>query len=242
MAARKQGKNNFAVTCNLLSQYIKEKGRIADLGLGMAPRPQDATKGESLRVSAAHHHEPVAGSGRLERKGRAGRSRFHGAVFPACRLRPLPRGGAGRCQVRNLHPILDSRRSMIVFVVCHFIACSTSIRCSRAKRKIEGVRISSNGCLYCREHERAPLTIFYGGKVLVFDNFPLEKAKDLFQLASRGNPTARNFGNLPRTAQPTTLSCSESLHLVVKISMIPAFAKPQVSDDVVWLNCRSSYS
>ncbi|RWW06437.1 hypothetical protein GW17_00030240 [Ensete ventricosum] len=49
MAARKQGKNNFAVTCNLLSQYIKEKGRIADLGLGMAPRPQDATKGESLR-------------------------------------------------------------------------------------------------------------------------------------------------------------------------------------------------
>ncbi|RWW06436.1 hypothetical protein GW17_00030241 [Ensete ventricosum] len=93
-----------------------------------------------------------------------------------------------------------------------------------------------------REHERAPLTIFYGGKVLVFDNFPLEKAKDLFQLASRGNPTARNFGNLPRTAQPTTLSCSESLHLVVKISMIPAFAKPQVSDDVVWLNCRSSYS
>lgn len=88
-------------------------------------------------------------------------------------------------------------------------------------RKIEGVQVSSNGCLYCREQERAPLTIFYGGKVLVFDNFPLEKAKDLFQLASRGNSTAQNFGNLPRTAQPT-LSCNESLHLVVKISMTPA--------------------
>lgn len=30
--------SSFAVTCNLLSQYIKEKGRsLGDLGLGMAP-------------------------------------------------------------------------------------------------------------------------------------------------------------------------------------------------------------
>lgn len=45
-AGGKQGRTNFAVTCTLLSQYIKEKGSIADLGLGIA---QDAAIGESLR-------------------------------------------------------------------------------------------------------------------------------------------------------------------------------------------------
>ncbi|RWW62133.1 hypothetical protein BHE74_00030760 [Ensete ventricosum] len=46
-AGRKQGRTNFAVTCTLLSQYIKEKGSIADLGLGIA---QDAAKGKSESV------------------------------------------------------------------------------------------------------------------------------------------------------------------------------------------------
>lgn len=45
-SAGKSGeKSNFAVTCSLLSQYIKEKGSIADLGLGMAPHPQETAKG-----------------------------------------------------------------------------------------------------------------------------------------------------------------------------------------------------
>ncbi|CAD5180748.1 unnamed protein product [Musa acuminata subsp. malaccensis] len=169
MAARKQGKTNFAVTCNLLSQYIKEKGRIADLGLGMAPRPQDATKGKSeafrppTTMSLLPGADVSSGEGEQEE-----------GVF----MEPFPeRAGFG--------PSLAA--------------------------------VPENA----REQERAPLTIFYGGKVLVFDNFPLEKAKDLFQLASRGNSTAQNFGNLPRTAQPN-LSCNESLHLVVKISMTPA--------------------
>ncbi|THU55610.1 hypothetical protein C4D60_Mb11t08390 [Musa balbisiana] len=46
-AGRKQGRTNFAVTCTLLSQYIKEKGSIADLGLGIA---QDAAIGKSESV------------------------------------------------------------------------------------------------------------------------------------------------------------------------------------------------
>lgn len=39
---RKQGFTNFELACSFLSQYIKEKGSVADLGLGIA---DDAAKG-----------------------------------------------------------------------------------------------------------------------------------------------------------------------------------------------------
>ncbi|CAL9073265.1 unnamed protein product [Musa textilis] len=43
-----------------------------------------------------------------------------------------------------------------------------------------------------REPKRAQLTIFYGDKVLVFDSFPSDKAKDLMQLASKVTSTTQN--------------------------------------------------
>ena len=46
-AGRKSGKlpdrSNFSQTCNLLSQFLKEKGRFGDLSLGMAGKSE--TKG-----------------------------------------------------------------------------------------------------------------------------------------------------------------------------------------------------
>ncbi|KAM0844292.1 hypothetical protein ACQ4PT_057155 [Festuca glaucescens] len=40
--------------------------------------------------------------------------------------------------------------------------------------------------------EKQQLTIFYGGKVLVFNDFPADKAKGLMQMAGKGNPVVQN--------------------------------------------------
>ncbi|CAL9205436.1 unnamed protein product [Musa hybrid cultivar] len=128
-AGRKHGRTNFAVTCTLLSQYIKEKGSIADLGLGIA---QDAAIGKSESV-----RPPTTMS-----------------VIPGA---DLFRGEDG---AKELFP--------------------------------QSVDLGPAVLEDAREAARGQLTIFYGGKVLVFDNFPAEKAKDLMQLATKGNSASQN--------------------------------------------------
>ncbi|KAJ8510091.1 hypothetical protein OPV22_000525 [Ensete ventricosum] len=138
-AGRKQGRTNFAVTCTLLSQYIKEKGSIADLGLGIA---QDAAKGKSE------------------------------SVRPPTTMSVIP--GADLCWGEDGAMELFSRSDDL------------------------GPAVLEDA----REAARGQLTIFYGGKVLVFDSFPAEKAKDLMQLATKGNSTSQNSVHMSRSAQP----------------------------------------
>jgi hypothetical protein len=38
--SKAQEKSNFAQTCNLLSQYLKEKGGLGEIGLGMTRKPE----------------------------------------------------------------------------------------------------------------------------------------------------------------------------------------------------------
>ncbi|XP_010917442.1 protein TIFY 10a [Elaeis guineensis] len=58
-----------------------------------------------------------------------------------------------------------------------------------APAKVESSMSSHN-----KEPEKNQLTIFYAGKVLVFDNFPAEKVKDLMQMAMKESLTAQNLG------------------------------------------------
>jgi jasmonate ZIM domain-containing protein len=84
-----------------------------------------------------------------------------------------------------------------------------------------------------REQEKQQLTIFYGGKVLVFNDFPADKAKGLMQLASKGNPVVENV------SAPTTVTDSTKVQTAVPApeTSLPAApadapkpARPNTSD------------
>lgn len=76
-----------------------------------------------------------------------------------------------------------------------------------------------------REQEKRQLTIFYAGKVLVFDDFPPEKAKDLMQMASKGASVAQSSALLP---SPTVAAATTDSTKVAAVPAPPiAVANPQ---------------
>jgi jasmonate ZIM domain-containing protein len=77
------------------------------------------------------------------------------------------------------------------------------------------LKLNALSFLILREQEKRQLTIFYGGKVLVFNDFPAEKAKDLMQMSSKGAPTVQSSVLLPSA---TTATLTDS----TKVSAMPA--------------------
>lgn len=60
-----------------------------------------------------------------------------------------------------------------------------------------------------KEAEKSQLTMIYGGKVLVFDNYPVEKAKELMNFASTGSSTSCNSTYMPPTSSSSRISVTD---------------------------------
>lgn len=60
--------------------------------------------------------------------------------------------------------------------------------------------------------------------MLVFDNFPAEKAKDLMQLASRGSSTADNLVHVPPSPLTEAVTSSGSFSYKQNSTLVPKAA------------------
>ncbi|CAL5088161.1 unnamed protein product [Urochloa decumbens] len=140
-------KSSFAVTCSLLSQYLKDnKGGLQGLGgLGMAPPPPPSSAG---------------------------------AFRPPTTMNLLSTLDAPAAEEPN----------------------GDAAKATAEEAKEHDQQAGENP----REEEEAQqLTIFYGGKVVVFDKFPSAKVKDLLQIVSVGDDGAT------AATQPSQNSLSE---------------------------------
>ncbi|CAN6196065.1 unnamed protein product [Urochloa humidicola] len=135
-------KSSFAVTCSLLSQYLKDnKGGLQGLGgLGMA-----------LPAAAA------------------------GAFRPATTMNLLSTLDAPAAEEPNND------------------AAKATAEEAKEYDQLAGQNLS--------EEEAQQLTIFYGGKVVVFDKFPSTKVKDLLQIVNAGGDRAAGATAAPQPSQ-----------------------------------------
>ncbi|EEF33214.1 protein TIFY 10B [Ricinus communis] len=148
-------KTNFAQTCNLLSQYLKERGSFGNITYGITSKPE-ANKGpEASRTPATtlnllpSMENPAENSSRQD-------------YVPSTNIKPM-----------ELFPQL--------------VGFSSQNPVEGSTNKAADLRKSSKG-----DSTTAQMTIFYGGQVMVFDDFPAEKAKEIIALASKGTSNTTN--------------------------------------------------
>ncbi|TVU09694.1 hypothetical protein EJB05_43185 [Eragrostis curvula] len=145
-AAAAREKSSFAVTCSLLSQYLKErKGGLHGLGgLGMAPPP--AATGVFQPPTTMNLLSALDAS--AEGPKEAAEPRTSGSVDLSLEKKASTESPA---------PVAPTEQ-----------------------QNVENPREEAG-------EEAQQLTIFYGGKVVVYDNFPATKVKDLLQMVNGGH-------------------------------------------------------
>ncbi|CAG7904632.1 unnamed protein product [Brassica rapa] len=89
----------------------------------------------------------------------------------------------------NLFPVEDSSDVKQKNDVIPRQSSFSSSSSSGAKEDVE--KITETKSVKVESQSSAPLTIFYGGQVMVFDDFPVEKAKQVIDLAHKGS--AKSF-------------------------------------------------
>ncbi|GER53594.1 jasmonate Zim-domain protein [Striga asiatica] len=152
-------KSNFAQTCNLLSQYIKEKGSLRDLNLEIGG------KVESVEAIVKPGSSLASASTGVNSHSNNGKS-----------AQPSP----------GKQPPMDqfAARSDSSAIVVEDASNKASTSKEAAKT----------------EPKSAQLTIFYSGRILVFDDYPMEKVRDLVSVAKRSS-SQMSYGILSKAYQ-----------------------------------------
>ncbi|KAL3511595.1 hypothetical protein ACH5RR_024312 [Cinchona calisaya] len=137
-------KSNFAHTCNLLSQYVKERGSVRDLNLaGISGKSEAIAKPEACKATTTTLNLLK----NIEISGQ-----------------PSPQQG------NSVDPL-----PLFAPLVTRNTPDDTTRKASPSEEEAAG------------EPKRAQMTIFYAGEVMVFDDFPAEKAKEIMLLAGSGS-------------------------------------------------------
>ncbi|KAG2728610.1 hypothetical protein I3760_01G213200 [Carya illinoinensis] len=152
-------KSNFAQTCNLLSQYLKERGNLGDLSLGITRKPEPKENPERSL--------PAATTKDLLTKMEINSTEAlrQNAVAPS------------NAQPMEFLPQLD---------------------CFRPSNSIDVAANNSRKPALKEPATMAQMTIFYAGQVLVLNDFPADKAREIVALVSKGSSnTSSGFVSAP---------------------------------------------
>ncbi|KFK41933.1 hypothetical protein AALP_AA2G190600 [Arabis alpina] len=93
---------------------------------------------------------------------------------------------------------------------------------SSSGTKEEVVTIKETKSVVKMESQSAPLTIFYGGQVMVFNEFSAEKAKEIIDLANKGSVksfAAEVNNNQPAYTQKEIVSCANPVRSPAKTAV-----------------------
>ncbi|KAK6124705.1 hypothetical protein DH2020_041560 [Rehmannia glutinosa] len=197
---RRQGKapekSGFAQTCNLLSQYMKEKGTLRDLNLEIGGKVESleaiVKPGSSLSASPSTNMNLVTNRGKYAQSSPEKQ--------PSMDL--FPRVASTDSDVVILEDA-SNKASTSYFSADVWSYPSTYlslIDMGHLNRHLTMRPITFRKEGTKPEHKNAQLTIFYSGRVLIFDDYPVEKVRELVSMAKKSS-SQMSYGILSNTIQ-----------------------------------------
>ncbi|KAK1550574.1 hypothetical protein Q3G72_021291 [Acer saccharum] len=196
-------KSSFSQTCSLLSQYLKEGGSFGDLSLGITCNipPNGASE---MHVPMPRMSTPTMN------------------LFPT-----IEKSGDAAFAARNTGAALSSRNleSMNLFPQQAGFAFKKD-----TPTMVFDSSLNKPVSAQVEPQQAAQMTIFYNGQVIVFNDFPAEKAKEVMLLASMGssNNHTTTFPSVPaktHNAYASNLAAKSPMEPPPTGPVAPSYAK-----------------